>query len=51
MKTYLVNTKEMLAEHKRIIPKLRKVGMTVEANRQAKELVEIKKKALKKLIK
>jgi hypothetical protein len=50
MKTYLVNTKEMLAEHKRIIPELRRVGLTKEANDQSKELKEIKKKSLKKIV-
>ncbi len=52
MKNYLVNTKEMLSEHKRIIPQLRKVGLKSEAEEQAKELKEIKKKAaMKKIIK
>ena len=51
MKTYVVNTKEMLAEHKRIVPKLRRAGLTEEANRQGKELKEIQKKVLKRSIK
>ena len=50
MKTYTVNTKEMLSEHKRIVPKLRHVGLTEEANEQSKELKEIKKKLLKKAV-
>jgi hypothetical protein len=50
MKKYLVNTKEMLAEHKRIIPKLRQAGLVGEAGKQSKELREIKKKALKKAV-
>lgn len=40
----------MLAEHKRIIPKLKKAGLKSEAKEQNKELKEIKKKALKKLV-
>ena len=51
MKTYTVNTKEMLSEHKRIIPELRKAGLKKEANDQNKELKEIKKKVLKKAVK
>lgn len=40
----------MLAEHKRIIPELRKAGLSGEASKQSKELKEIKKKVLKKVI-
>ena len=43
-KTYKVTKKEMVKEHKRIIPELRKAGLKKEANRQAKELKSIKKK-------
>jgi len=43
-KTYKVNKKEMLEEHKRIIPKLKKKGLKAEALKQAKELKQIKKK-------
>jgi hypothetical protein len=35
--------KELLAEHKRIIPELKKHGLTKEANKQTKELKEYKK--------
>jgi len=48
--TYTVNTNEMIGEHKRIIPELRKAGLTKEAGKQSKELVEIKKKKLKTII-
>ena len=41
---YMVSKKEMIQEHKRIIPELRKAGLKKEANKQAKELEEIKKK-------
>lgn len=44
MKTYKVNKKEMLKEHKRIIPELKKAGLKSEALRQTKELKQIKKK-------
>lgn len=44
MKTYKVSKKEMIAEHKRIIPELKKAGLKKEAGRQAKELSKIKKK-------
>ena len=50
MKTYTVSTKDMLSEHKRIIPELRRVGLTKEANDQSNELKEIKKKVLKRSI-
>ena len=51
MKTYTVNTKEMLAEHKHIVPLLRRAGLTKEASDQSKELKEIKKKVLKRSMK
>lgn len=44
MKTYKVNKKEMMSEHKRIIPELKKVGLKIEALKQSKELKSIKKK-------
>ena len=44
MKTYKVSKKEMMAEHKRIIPELRKAGLKKEAAKQSKELSKIKKK-------
>lgn len=44
MKTYRVSKQEMLKEHKRIIPELKKAGLKKEANKQAKELKSIKKK-------
>lgn len=44
MKTYKVSKKEMVKEHKRIIPKLKKAGLTKEAKKQSKELKQIKKK-------
>lgn len=50
MKNYLVNTKDMLAEHKRIIPELKKAGLKKEAADQSRELREIKKKSLKKIL-
>ena len=43
-KTYKVSKKEMLSEHKRIIPELKKKGLWEEAARQVKELKKIKKK-------
>ncbi len=43
-KTYRVSKKEMIKEHKRIVPELRKAGLKKEAKRQAKELKEIKRK-------
>lgn len=43
-KTYLVQKKEMLKEHKRIIPELKKAGLKEEALKQIKELKVIKKK-------
>jgi len=49
-KTFTVNTEEMIGEHKRIIPELRKAGLKEEADEQAKELVGIKKKKLKTII-
>lgn len=39
-----VSKKEMIREHKRIIPALKKAGLKKEANRQSKELKSIKKK-------
>lgn len=44
MKTYKVSKREMMAEHKRIVPELKKAGLKSEALKQAKELKEIKKK-------
>lgn len=44
MKKYQVSKREMLAEHKRIIPELKKAGLKKEAKRQSKELKSIKKK-------
>lgn len=44
MKEYKVSKKEMLKEHKRIIPELKKAGLKEEALKQAKELKQIKKK-------
>lgn len=44
MKTYKVSKKEMVKEHKRIIPELKKAGLKKEAKRQSKELKQIKKK-------
>lgn len=44
MKTIKVSKKEMLEEHKRIIPELKKAGLKKEAKKQAKELKELKKK-------
>lgn len=43
-KTYKVSKKEMLEEHKRIVPELIKAGLKKEAKRQSKELKSIKKK-------
>ena len=40
----------MITEHERVVPELRKAGLTEEADRQGKELKEIKKKFLKKAI-
>ena len=37
-----VPKKEMIAEHKRIVPELRHAGLKKEANTQAKELAELK---------
>ena len=37
-----VPKEEMLSEHKRIVPELRRAGLTKEANTQAKELAELK---------
>jgi len=39
-----VSKKEMLKEHKRIIPELKKAGLKKEANTQAEELKELKTK-------
>lgn len=44
MKTYRVSKREMIKEHTRIVPELKKAGLKREALRQAKELKEIKKK-------
>lgn len=44
MKKYKVSKKEMISEHKRIIPQLKKAGLKKEADRQAKELKQIKRK-------
>jgi hypothetical protein len=44
MKTYKVSKKEMIKEHKRIVPELKKAGLKTEALKQARELEEIKKK-------
>jgi hypothetical protein len=41
---YMVNTNEMLKEHKRIVPELKKAGLKKEAKDQEKELKEIEKK-------
>jgi hypothetical protein len=41
---YMVSKKEMIKEHKRIIPKLEKAGEEEEEEKQEKELKEIKKK-------
>ncbi len=43
-KTYKVSKKEMVSEHKRIIPELKKAGLKKEACKQTKELQSIKKK-------
>ena len=43
-KKYSVSKKEMVAEHKRIVPELKSHGLKKEAVRQQKELKEIKKK-------
>lgn len=39
-----VSKKEMLTEHKRIVPELRRAGLKKEANMQAKELAELRRK-------
>lgn len=44
MKTYKVSKAEMLKEHKRIIPELKRAGLSKEAKRQSRELTSIKKK-------
>lgn len=44
MKTYKVSKKEMIKEHKSIIPKLKKAGLKKEASKQSRELKQIKKK-------
>ena len=44
MKKYKVSKKEMIKEHKRIIPELKKAGLRKEAAKQLKELRGIKKK-------
>jgi hypothetical protein len=36
--------KSMVKEHERLVPELRKSGLKKEANKQAKELKEYKKK-------
>ena len=43
-KTYKVSTKEMINEHKRLIPELKKAGLTKEVRVQSKELQAIEKK-------
>lgn len=43
-KTYKVKKKDMLKEHKRLIPELKKAGLKKEAAKQLKELRKIKKK-------
>ena len=43
-KTYTVSKKEMVAEHKRIVPELKSHGLKKEATKQERELKEIKKK-------
>ena len=43
-KEYKVSKKEMIAEHKRIVPELKQAGLKKEATKQAKELRSIKKK-------
>ena len=43
-KTYKVSKSEMVKEHSRIIPELKKAGLKKEACKQTKELKEIKKK-------
>jgi hemerythrin len=44
MKNYKVNKKEMVKEHKKLIPMLKKAGYKGEAKKQSKELKQIKKK-------
>jgi hemerythrin len=44
MKTYVVKKSEMIKEHKKIVPMLKKAGLLAEAKKQADELKEIKKK-------
>jgi hemerythrin len=39
-----VSKKELVKEHKRIVPMLKKAGLKKEAKEQAEELKEIKKK-------
>ena len=41
---FMVSKKEMIKEHKRLIPKLEKEGDKKEADTQKHELKEIKKK-------
>lgn len=43
-KTIKVSKEEILEEHKRIVPELRKAGLKKEANRQAEELKELKRR-------
>ena len=43
-KTFKVSKEEMLKEHKRIIPELKKARLNKEANKQLRELNQIKKK-------
>lgn len=43
-KQIVVSKMSMLKEHKRIIPQLKKAGLTKEAKRQSKELKELKNK-------
>jgi hypothetical protein len=44
MKNIKLNKEELVKEHKRIVPELRKHGLKREALRQAKELKELKRK-------
>jgi hypothetical protein len=43
-KKIVVSKMSMLKEHKRIIPELKKAGLSEEASRQTKELKELKNK-------
>ncbi len=44
MKKIKVSKKEMIEEHERIVPKLRKAGLKSEAKRQSKELKQLRKR-------